>query len=75
MALSCHLALDLLCQEMQEAWKSMHCRQLRGPLLHRLNVSPILEGLQQCGVGCDRRTTSYELARSISGETGKVVLK
>ena len=42
--LSCNWALDLLCQEIQEAWWSMHCRQICGPLLQRLNVSPILEG-------------------------------
>ena len=67
-ALSCHLASDLLCQEFQEAWLLLLCCHSCLPLLLRLNASPILEVLRQYGVGCDGRTSRVSLHEHSEGD-------
>ena len=62
-ALSCHLALDLLCQETQEAWWLCYCC-LESPLSQCLEVSPTLEGR------CGGRTLSGELLISKEDREG-----
>ena len=58
--LSCLLALDLSCQEVQEAWQP-RCCCLGRPPSQCLEVSPTLEGLWQYGVEYGGRTLGGEL--------------
>ena len=72
-ALSCHLALNILCQEMQEAWLLWHgC--LFAHCCSVLKVSPNLEVLQQFGEGCDGKT-SRGACMKIPKVAGKDALK
>ena len=45
-ALSCHIALDMLCQEMHEAWM-LGCCCLRGLWSQQESLSLTVDGLSQ----------------------------
>ena len=71
-ALSCHLSMDLLCQEMRAAWKSWACRKVGNKMLKWRCALAVLSSLLRKGGICPPDNWDAGVAQSRQPSTSSV---